>query len=161
MLPRAITALVGIPILVAAIWWGAPWLTVVVMLAAVLGIRELYRLLPPDTGPLPVALGAMWCIALVLGGQASSGLSGFLRISGGIWLGGAFVALIWLIAFHAGRRHLVAGVYLLVGPVYVGFLLAHALVLREVGDADALGRNWLLFVLLAVFSTDEVINVIG
>ena len=154
MLLRALTALVGIPILVAAIWWGAPWLTLLVVLLAVLGIRELYRLSPTDTGPLPFALGALWCIALALGAQASSDLNGFLRISAGIWLAGAFVALLWLIAFHEGRRRLTAGIYLIVGPLYVGFLLAHSLALREVGNADDLGRNWLLFALIAVFAAD-------
>jgi phosphatidate cytidylyltransferase len=40
------------------------------------------------------------------------------------------------------------------GPVYVGFLLAHALLLRESGGASDLGRNWLLFALLVTFATD-------
>ncbi|MCH8107078.1 MAG: hypothetical protein IIB30_01845 [Chloroflexi bacterium] len=56
----------------SAIWWGGYWLSALVALAAVLGIRELFRMLPPGTGPLPIALGAIWCVALVIGGQASS-----------------------------------------------------------------------------------------
>ncbi len=161
MLPRALTALVGIPILVSAIWWGGPWLSALVALVAVLGIRELYRMLPPGTGPLPVALGALWCVALVLGGQASTDLSSFLRISAGIWLAGAFVALLWLIALHPGRRHVVAGIYLLGGPIYVGFLLAHSLALREAGGSEALGRNWLLLALAVAFATDTGAFFIG
>lgn len=154
MLPRVLTALIGIPILVIAIWWGAPWLTALVLLIAVLSIREFYRLLPQDAGPLPTALGVLWIIALVLGGQAASGLNSFLLISSAIWLAGAFFALLWFIAFYSGQRYVVAAIYLIVGPIYVGFLLAHTLVLREVGGYDALGRSWLLFAVLVTFATD-------
>lgn len=154
MLLRALTALVGIPILGSAIWWGGYWLSALVALAAVLGIRELLRMLPPGTGPLPVALGAIWCVALVIGGQAGSDPSSFLRISAVIWLAGAFVALLWLVALHPGRRHVVAGIYLLAGPLYIGFLLAHTLALRDAGATEALGRNWLLLALAVAFATD-------
>ena len=161
MLPRALTALVGIPILASAIWWGGPWLSALVALVAVLGIRELFRLLPPGIGPLPVSLGALWSVALVLGGQASTDPSSFLRISAGIWLAGAFVALLWLIALHPGRRHVVAGIYLLGGPLYIGFLLAHGLALREAGGTEDLGRNWLLLALVVAFATDTGAFFIG
>lgn len=161
MLQRTLTALVGIPILVGAVWWGAPWLTLLVLLVGVLSIRELYRLLPPDTGQLPVKLGALWVISLVLGAQAGSGLGNFLIISSGILAAGAFLALLWLIAFYSGPRLSTAGVYLIGGPAYVGFLLAHALALREVGDSADLGRNWLLFALLVTFATDTGAFLVG
>ena len=162
MLLRVLTALVGVPLLVSAVWWGAPWLTLLVLLVAVLGISEIYRLLPPDIGRLPLALGALWCASLVLGAQASSNLNNFLLISGGIWVVGAFLAILWLIAFYRGRRFLIALIYLAGGPLYVGFLLAHAVALRELGSFDELGleagrevgRNWLLFALLVTFATD-------
>ena len=159
MLPRALTALVGIPILLSAIWWGGLLLSALVAVVAVLGIREFYRLLPPGTGPLPVVLGALWCVALVLGGQVSTDTSGFLKISACIWLTGTFVALLWLIALHPGRRHLVASLYLIGGPLCIGFLLAHSLVLREAGGSEDLARNWLLLALVvAVLAVPQVVS---
>ena len=82
MLPRVLTASVGIPILVVAIWWGAPCLTILVFLLAVRGILEPYRMVPPNARPLPAVLGAFWVAALVLGAQAASG----------VWSIGAFLA---------------------------------------------------------------------
>ena len=82
MLPRVLTALVGTPILLAAIWWGGAAIIVLVVLAAVLSIREFYRLLPPETGPLPIILGIIWTAALVLGAKAASGTLSLLIISG-------------------------------------------------------------------------------
>ena len=154
MVPRVLTALVGIPVLLAAIWWGTPWLTILVALAAVLGIREIYRLHDSEATPLPVSLGAVWVTAFVLGGQAASDLNEFIITSLGIFIGGTFIALLWFIAVYRGRDFLPALAYLLGGPVYVGFLLSHALLLRELGGASDLGRNWLLFALLVTFATD-------
>ena len=154
MAQRVLTALVGIPVLVSAVWWGAPWLTLLVLLAAVLGVREVYNLTPPGISRLPFLLGALWVIALVLGGQAAVSAQGLLFTSLGISLAGAFVALLWLIAFYRGPNVAVAGIYLVGGPLYLGFLLAHALVLRDLGDMDSLGRDWLLFALLVTFAAD-------
>ena len=74
---RVLTALVGIPVVLAAIWFGAPWLTILAAAAAVIGVREAYRLYPPagltgDDSPttaLPVLLGGTWAVALVLAGE--------------------------------------------------------------------------------------------
>ena len=154
MATRVLTALVGIPVLLAAIWWSAPWLTILVVLAAVLGIRELYRLHHSAASPLPVFLGALWVTAFILGGQVASDLNEFLITCLGIFSGGVFIAALWFIAVYQGRDFVSTLAYLLGGPVYVGFLLAHTLLLRELGGSGDLGRNLLLFALLVTFATD-------
>ena len=161
MLRRTVTAVVGLPVILAAVWWGAPWLTILVLLAAVQAIREVYRLLPPGTGPLPVMLGALWAVALVLGSQAASGLNNFLIISGGILASGALAALLWMVAFYSGGRCLTAVVYLLGGPLFAGFLLGHALALHEIGESNNAGRDWLLLTLLVVFANDTGAFLVG
>ena len=154
MVKRVLTALVGIPVLVLAIWYGPPWLTLLVVLASLLGIRELYRLRPSSSERLPLGLGALWVVAFVLAAVAAATLEAFLAASAGIFLGGAFLAVLWLIAFHRGRNIWASSAYLVAGPVYVGFLLAHALTLRELEGSPDAGRGWLLFALLATFATD-------
>ncbi len=67
MLQRSLTALVGIPVLVGAVWLGAPWLTVLVLVAGVAAIWEFYRMTPANVGHLPVVLGAAWVVALLSG----------------------------------------------------------------------------------------------
>ena len=102
MLQRSLTALVGIPILVGAIWLGAPWLTVLVVTVGLATIWELYRMTPAGVGPLPIVLGAAWVLAMLSGAQAASGRDNFLIISGGVLAAGSFVALLWFIAFYRG-----------------------------------------------------------
>ena len=161
MFQRTLTALVGIAVIVAAVWWGAPWLTVLVVVIAAQGVREVYRLLPRGAGPLPVTLGAMWVIALVLGAQTASSLTNFLLISAGILAAGSFASLLWLVACYSEGRYLTAALYLLGGPVYVGFLLAHSLALRDIGETADVGRDWLLLSLLVVFATDTGAFLVG
>ena len=273
MLLRTVTALVGLAILFACLWGGLPGVFLIILLAAILGIREFYRLHPPDSslpapdnslpapetdtslptpevavpetnvlepvddsatdedlsqttaqpthitsdpsqitargepvGPplhnsapdtrepeqpvnpppslpaatsLPHLVGAVWVAAFVIGGAAANGLLHFWGISLGVFLAGGFVALLWFIAFYHGPRWPVAAVYLYGGPLYVGFLLAHVLVLGQVGenlfyanptafdflsfpdDSYSLGRNWVLFALLTTFATDTGAYLVG
>ena len=154
MLLRTVTALVGLPVILAAVWWGVPSLTVLTLLAAILAVREIYRLTPSGTDSLPWLLGAMWAAAWVLGAHAASGLSNFLIISGGILAAGAFVSLLWLVAYCRGERILATAGFLAGGPVIAGFLLGHALALRNIGDSGDVGRDWLLLALLTVFAAD-------
>ncbi len=166
MLQRSLTALVGIPVLLGAIWLGAPWLTVLVLAAGVAGVWEFYRMTPANVGPLPVVLGAAWVAALLLGAQAASGRDNFLIISGGVTAAGSFAALLWFIAFYRGGSFPIGFCYLLGGPLYVGFLLAHALILREItgsgmGESADLGRSWLLFAVLVTFAVDTGAYLVG
>ena len=46
LLYRVLTALAGIPVIMAAVWFGAPWLTLLAAGAAIIGVREAYRLYP-------------------------------------------------------------------------------------------------------------------
>ena len=161
MTQRVLTALVGIPLLVTAIWLGPPWLTLLLLLVVILGIWELYRLCPGDGQSLPTPLGIIWVMAFVLGGQAATGPSHFLTISLVIFGCGSFLSLLWLVAFFRGPGLWIKTAYLIGGPIYVGFLMGHVLVLRDLGGGDILGRDWVLFALLVTFATDTGAFLVG
>ena len=61
-----------------------------------------------------------------------------------------------------GARPWLGFLFLLLGPVYIGFLLGHGLAMRDLtgGDGD-LGRAWLLFTLLVVFACDTGAFAVG
>ena len=61
----------------------------------------------------------------------------------------------------AGRPWL-GFLFLLAGPVYVGFFLGHGLALRDLaGETENFGRSWLLFTLLVVFASDTGAFAVG
>ncbi len=169
LLQRSLTALVGIPVILTVIWLGSPWLTLLLLIVGVAAIRELYRMTPVGIGRLPVWIGAAWVIALLLGAEAASGRDNFLVISGSVIAIGSFIGLLWFIAYYRAwgsttrNGYVIGFVYLILGPVYVGFFLATALMLREFtsqGYPD-LGRSWLLFAILVVFAVDTGAYVVG
>ena len=183
MLRRILTAAVGLPILFAALWWGGIlWIVLLTLVAALLGLREFYRMFPresPETDPesvtepippLPLALGMLWVAAMVLVGWVADGTRQFWTLSLLILAGGAFPSLLWLLAYYHGRRVAATAAWLLGGPVYVGFLLAHIPLLAQIGDTGdlagygygyELGSRWLIFALLTTFATDSGAYFVG
>lgn len=155
MARRILTALVGIPLLVGAIWAGFPWLTALVALIALLGVVEFYRMAPLPA-PLPLMfLGALWTTLLIVAGQLADPWYDFAPH---MLLGAGVVASLPLLALYKGTAYRAYG---LAGPVYVGFLLAHGLMLRGLDGPDDFGRNWLLFAVLVTFATDTGALVTG
>lgn len=105
----------------------------------------------------------------------TSGRDNFLIISGGVIAAGSFASALWFIAFYQGGGFLPGFCFLIAGPLYVGFLLAPALMLREITGsgiegleaglemegASDLGRSWLLFAVLVIFATDTGAYLVG
>ena len=152
-------------IVVAAIWFGPPWLTLLGLLGGAIAIFETYRLTPEGTGPLPLALGVVAVLALLLSAEAAVGRADYLTASGitlAVW---ALVAALWFIAFYSGQRPVYAFFLILLGPVYAGFLLGHGLAIYDIASAlggdENLGRNWLLFTLAGTSASDTGAYAVG
>ena len=151
LLHRVITALVGVPVVLACIWFGPPWITLLAAVAAVIGVREAYRLYPArepmpeadDSGdtPLPILLGGVWVVALVLAGALAVRPQDFGWAALGICIAGVVVAGLWMIAAWDGRRPLAAASYLVASPVYIGVALASAVALRGIEGLPSLQRT--------------------
>ncbi len=161
---RVLTALAGVPVVLAGVWFGPPWITVLAVVAAIIGVREAYRLYPTSTRtpeddgiedtplpvedtpfpvvedtPLPVLLGGAWAVALVLAGELAVRPADFGWAVLGICAVGMVVAGLWMIAAWHGQRPVAAAGYLVLSPVYIGGALACATALRGI---DGLPRIW-------------------
>lgn len=149
---RITTALVGLPILIGAIWLGSPWLTVLVSAAAIAALIEFHRLAPPSGSRVVVPLSILWGILLVTSGQTTDRWPDYIPHA---LLGtGIAASLPWLVLHRNKEVALKSWAYTVAGLTYVGFLLAHAPMLRELDGATGSGRDWLLFAVLATFATD-------
>ena len=165
VLPRVATTVVGLPLVLGAVWLGSPWLLVLAIVAVVVGLREFHRL-AQGAGAQPslvfmVALG----VSLLLNGAWQWHREGII-------LGGG---LLGLLAWQTLRASLSRAAYpanpatsalasvasgwafSLAGPVYLGWTLAHGLLVRDVPG----GREWLLLVLATVFATDTAAFLVG
>lgn len=175
LIHRVLTALVAVPIILAAVWFGPPWVTALAGIAAVIGVWEAYRLYSLGatgndgiTGNgLPTALGGIWSAALVLGGELAATPYDFAKTAVAICVAGCIVSTLWMIAAWRGRRWVNAALWLVLPPVCVGGGLACAVALRGIEQtpvADSLipvqianagtGLWWLLLGILTVYAAD-------
>jgi len=175
LIPRVLTALAAVPVILAAIWFGPPWITLLVTAASVIGVWEAYRLYPSsvahdeDVTPrgLSTLLGGVWSAALVLGGELAATPYDFAKTVAGICLAGCVVGGLWMIAAWRGRRCIAAVLWLVLPPVYIGGGLACAIALRGIDQAKIVdsivpaqfasadtGLWWLLLCVLTVYAAD-------
>ena len=85
----------------------------------------------------------------------------FFSLSFVILIVGAFLNALWAIIFSDKQVIYRTWIISSLGPIYIGFSLAHALALRNLGLDDDLGRNWILFSLILIFTSDTGAYVIG
>ena len=147
---RVLTALVGVPVVLACVWFGPPWITVLTAVAAVIGVGEAYRLYfrvgqgsgydDGEETPLPFLLGGAWAIALVLAGELAERPQDFGWAALGICAIGVVVAGLWMIAAWHGKRPIAAASFLVISPVYIGGALASAAALRGIDGMPSLWR---------------------
>ena len=155
MTRRILTALVGVPLLIAAIWAGFPWLTILVAAVALLGLREFYRMIPGPKSPALLTVGALWTTLFIVAGQLTDRSYDYDQYVLYVLLGAGLLAALPLLLLSRDRGGaLITWALAVGGPIYVGFLLAHAVMLRELDDWADSSRNWLLFAVLVTFATD-------
>jgi phosphatidate cytidylyltransferase len=158
---RVITAVVGIPLLLAFVYFdfGAhtawfervPLFIVAVGAAAALGAWEFYRL-GTHAGVRPLTVfGIIWAVLFVVaalfdGESASSAEASYVDWAvGGLLASAAILPLIWLVVFRRDTW-LHSWVWTLAGMLYLGWMLGYYVMLRQMDDEGEL-------VILTLFTT--------
>jgi phosphatidate cytidylyltransferase len=149
---RVITAAVGVPLIILAVWFGDPWIAIFIAGAALAGTYEFYRMASFDRREPLLYLGLLWTLALVLSTHyRSSGLLPFV-ITAAI-----LVSLICLLFRPSRHNGLHQWAWTIVGALYVGWMLSYWLNLRGLED----GRNWVYLAMLTTFANDTSAYFIG
>ena len=63
---RILTAVVGLPLLIAIIWYGEPWFTILIAVMAALGSWEFYRMATQEKIKPITYFGLTWVILFIL-----------------------------------------------------------------------------------------------
>ncbi len=144
---RVITAAVAVPPILLAIWFGAPWFTLLIALAALAGTYEFYRMAGLGrTDPL-LHLGLLLTLTLVLSPKHIDSPPGVLPA---IVTAAILISLISLLRLPSRERAFSNWAWTIAGALYVGWLLSYWLNLRGLDD----GRNWVYLAMLTIFAND-------
>lgn len=154
---RVITALWGIPLLVATIWFDTPlpWFTILVTIYGVLAVFEFYRLVAASVVPPLTYFGLIWTLLFIV--SRDSDLLSILEphfdltlITPLLLTSAVMLPLIWLLRRGPKEPAFSSWAWTIAGILYVGWLMSHLVAIRGLDD----GRNWVFFALFTTFATD-------
>ena len=153
MIPRVMTALVGIPLLILIIGMGRPWhFSLLVLLAAAGALWEYFSMVFPYRRKeryLGILLGVVVSLGMVFPRSFPPGSALALAVVG------AFVIYLFF-RTELEERYRQLG-WTLLGIVYVGYLLPHLVLLFQ----SPHGREWIFFILLVIMAGDTAAYFVG
>jgi phosphatidate cytidylyltransferase len=150
---RIIVGVLGAPLLFGIVWAGSPYLPILVGLVSLWALWEFYRLARDAGASVPLPLGLILTILFVVNGQLTADEGNFAVE---LLIVTIALSLAWALWLHLRQTHGFPRNFILtaLGPIYVGLLLSHGLMLREAGNAIYDGRDWLLLAIFVTFATD-------
>ena len=142
---RVITALLGILLLIAVVWFGTPWFTIFVAIWGLLAVFEFYRMAAVSKMPLLTYFGLIWTLLFILSPHFRYDFLMPLLLTSAVVL-----SLICLLLLPQKERAFTSWAWTMAGILYVGWLLSYFVALRGL---DA-GRDWVFFALFTTFGSD-------
>lgn len=152
---RIITSLVWLPLAIAAIWFGAPWFTVLIALFALLAIWEFYHLVSHAKAPTLTRFGLIYTLLFIASPHLSFG--DFSTNQTLLLTSAIMISLIWLLVRPQKETAFTSWVWSLGGVIYLGLLLSYLVALRGLEA----GREWVFFALFINAGSDTAAYFIG
>jgi phosphatidate cytidylyltransferase len=175
MLPqRVATAVIGVPAILAVIWAGGAWFSVVLGVLLFIAALEFYAAVAPAPTNATLLENPLAAISPVrlprLLNQRPLGLMGAAFTAllvagahhGGDWWAGALalaavLPFLWLIVRGNGERALPDWLHSVGGVLYIGWLGSHLVFLRHLDN----GQDWVYLAVFAVFANDTSAYFVG
>jgi phosphatidate cytidylyltransferase len=149
---RLLSAAVFIPILLAIIWLGNPWLCLLVAAVAALGSLELSRMATHGGWQPSVVLGVAFTLFFIADAYFAEPIVTEILIPTAVVL-----PLLWLLLRSRGEKTLANWLWTVGGIFYIGWMLGHFIPLRELEQ----GRDWVILALFTTFAADSGAFLIG
>jgi phosphatidate cytidylyltransferase len=149
---RILTAIIGLPLLVAIIWFGEPWFTLLIAAMAILGSFEFYRMSRHSKIQPLTYFGIVWVLLIVLSPHCPYTPTAPFLITSAI-----VISLIWLLFRPPKEQAFNNWAWTMAGILYVGWLLSYWVSLRSL----EIGRAWVFWAMFTTFASDTCAFFIG
>ncbi len=152
---RVITVLCVLPLLIAAVWFGKPWFTILMAIWGLAAVLEFYTITKVSEVRALAVFGLLWTLLFII-----SPYFNYPFILPLILASAVVVSLIMLLTLPRKEGAFISWAWAIAGILYIGWLLSYFVALREL-TADRDWSNWALLALLTVFATDTTAFFIG
>jgi phosphatidate cytidylyltransferase len=149
---RVAVAAIGLLVIIPVVWFGDPWFSLFIAIAALIATFEFYRLVTNSGKGHPlIYFGLLWALALVLSPhyQNFSVLLNVDVLPLAMTLP-IVISLIWLLRRSPQEEAFRSWAWTVAGVLYVGWMLSYWLNLRILEDVG----NWVYLALFTTFAND-------
>lgn len=149
---RIITAAIGLPILIAIIWFGEPWFTILIAAMAGIGSFEFYRMISALKIQPFTYLGLLFVILLVLSPHCPYSVTAPFLVTAII-----AVSAVWMLFMRQKNQAFNNWVWTLAGVLYIGWMLKHWVNLRGL----EIGKELVFWAMFTTFASDTSAFFVG
>src|SRR4030042_5555347 len=157
---RALSSVVFVPILIAAIWFENPWFSIVVAVAALLGALEFYNMVSQRGWQPFTIFGTLWTLFFIFNAYydpSYASESTKLLVTFSLVTSAVAVPLIMvLLPRPSGERTLISWAASMAGVFYIGWLLSYWVLIM-----NSYGRDWVFIALFSTFAVDTSAYFVG
>jgi phosphatidate cytidylyltransferase len=156
---RTISVIIAGPVVIAVVWFGAPWFTILAAGWGVGSVWEFYGLVKRAKGLSPLTcFGLLWTLLLIISPHFSQ-VPHFENVSVSSMLVTTAVILPLLyLLWRKGKENAFANwAWTVAGILYIGWILSYMVALRYLED----GRGWVFLAILCTFASDICAYLVG
>lgn len=149
---RVITAVIGLPLLLALIWFGNPWFFLAVVIIAILGSLEFYRMTVSHSIQPIIYFAIAITLLLIISPYYPDFITKPLILSLAI-----IISLIWLLFLPKKEEAFHNWAWIIAGILYMGWMLSYWAELRSLEH----GREWIYWSMITIMISDTSAFFVG
>ena len=159
LLQRTIVTIVCIPIVVAVVWFGEPWVTLLTAAWGLGATWEFYQIIRKSKGLAPMRAFGLICVFLFIISPHAGNIAFFQKFQpSSLLLTAAVIVPLIILLWRKGKDNaFINWAWTIGGILYIGWLLSYFVLLRQIDS----GRGWLFLALFCTFSSDIFAFLLG
>jgi len=162
---RVLSAVVFVPVLFASIWFGNPWFSIVVAVAALLGVIEFYSMVSRKGWQPLTFFGTLWTLFFIFNAYYAPKYSSnntYIIVTSALIASAVALALVWVLFLRSpGKKVIASWAASVTGILYMGWLLSYWVLIMNSYGGGWNGRDWVLLALFSTFAVDTTAYFIG
>ena len=162
---RVLSAVIFVPILFASIWFGNPWFSIVVAIAAILGVIEFYTMVDRRRWQPLAIFCTLWTLFFIFNAYYAPKYSSdntYILVTSALIASAVALPLVWMLFLRSsGEKVMVSWAASVTGIFYMGWLLSYWVLIMNSYGGDWNGRDWVLLALFSTFAVDTTAYFVG